>query len=56
MGFRVLQVPEAATLLMKAGIFIETRKLNFSDALRLQINVMRMQMSLEDVFIEITLS
>lgn len=34
MGFRVLQVPEAATLLMKGGAMIETRKLKFSDAVR----------------------
>lgn len=55
LGFRVLQVPEAATLLNKGGAMIETRKLTFSDAVRFQINVMKMQMSLEDVFIEIAL-
>jgi predicted ATPase len=52
MGFKVLQVPEAATLLMKGGAMIETRKLSFADAVRFQINVMKMQMSLEDIFIE----
>ncbi len=41
MGFKILQVPEAATLLMKGGAMIETRKLNASDAVRFQINVMR---------------
>jgi len=56
MGFSVLQVPEAATLLMKGGAMIETRKLTFADAVRFQINVMKMQMSLEDIFIEIALS
>lgn len=34
---------------------IETRKLSFADAVRFQINVMKMQMSLEDIFIEIAL-
>lgn len=34
---------------------IETRKLTFADAVRFQINVMKMQMSLEDIFIEIAL-
>lgn len=56
LGFRVLQVPEAATLLMKGGAMIETRKLTFADAVRFQINVMKMQMSLEDIFIEIALN
>jgi len=55
LGFRVLLVPEAATLLMKGGAMIETRKLTFSDAVRFQTNVMKMQMSLEDIFIEIAL-
>lgn len=55
LGFRVLLVPEAATLLMKGGAMIETRKLTFADAVRFQINVMKMQMSLEDIFIEIAL-
>lgn len=51
----MLLVPEAATLLMKGGAMIETRKLSFADAVRFQINVMKMQMSLEDIFIEIAL-
>jgi len=55
LGFRVLLVPEAATLLMKGGAMIETRKLSFADAVRFQINVMKTQMSLEDIFIEIAL-
>lgn len=42
LGFRVLLVPEAATLLMKGGAMIETRKLTFADAVRFQINVMKM--------------
>ena len=34
---------------------IETRKLTFSDAVKFQQNVMKMQMSLEDIFIELAL-
>jgi len=34
LGFKVLQVPEAATLLMKGGAMIETRKLTLADAVR----------------------
>lgn len=56
MGFKVLLVPEAATLLMKGGAMIETRKMTFADAVRFQINVMKMQMALEDIFIEIALT
>ena len=41
LGFRVLQVPEAATMLMKGGAFIQTGKLSFSDQVRFQINIMR---------------
>lgn len=41
MGFKVLQVPEAATMLMKGGAMIQTKKLTFADAVRFQINVMR---------------
>jgi predicted ATPase len=56
MGFKVLQVPEAATMLMKGGAMIQTHKLGFSDAVRFQINVMRTQMVLEDIFIDIALN
>lgn len=34
MGFKVLQVPEAATLLMKGGAFIQTGKMTLSKAVR----------------------
>jgi tRNA uridine 5-carbamoylmethylation protein Kti12 len=33
-GFRVLQVPEAATLMMKGGAMIQTHKMSFSDAVK----------------------
>jgi predicted ATPase/CYTH domain-containing protein len=41
LNFRVLIVPEAATMLMKGGAMIMTHKLSFADAVKFQINVMR---------------
>ena len=52
MGFNVLTVPEAATLMMKAGAFIQTAKMGLNEQVRFQIQIMRMQMALEDVFLE----
>lgn len=54
-GFRVFLVPEAATLMMKGGCFIQTKKMTFADGVKFQINLMRMQMILEDIFLEIAL-
>ena len=51
-GFRCFMVPEAATMLMKGGAFIQTGKMSFSDQVRFQINIMKTQMSLEDTFLE----
>ena len=51
-GFNVLQVPEAATLMMKSGVFIQTHKMGLKDQVKFQIQIMRMQMSLEDIFLE----
>jgi hypothetical protein len=39
--------------MMKGGAFIETRRMTFGDAFKFQINIMKMQMSLEDIFLEI---
>jgi hypothetical protein len=41
-GYRVFVVPEAATMLMKGGAFIQTGKMTFSDQVKFQINIMRM--------------
>ena len=41
LGFKVFQVPEAATMLMKGGAMIQTHKLSLEEAVRFQINVMR---------------
>lgn len=54
-GFKVLMVPEAATLMMKGGCFIQTGKMTFADGVKFQINLMKFQMILEDVFLEMAL-
>ena len=54
-GFKVLLVPEAATLMMKGGCFIQTGKMTFADGVKFQINLMKTQMILEDVFLETAL-
>jgi len=41
MGFRVLVVPEAATMLMKGGAMIMTHTMTFAEAVKFQINIMR---------------
>ena len=38
---------------MKGGAFIETPKMTFATAVRFQINLMKLQMSLEDIFTQI---
>ena len=40
-GFKVLIVPEAATMMMKGGAFIQTHKMTLMDQLRFQILIMR---------------
>ena len=55
-GYRVLQVPEAATILMKGGALIQTPKMLFSNAVKFQISLMKLQMNLEDIFVEIAQS
>jgi len=42
MGFRVLQVPEAATILKKGGALITTHKMTFTHAVKFQINLMKL--------------
>mmetsp|Transcript_12995 Transcript_12995/g.20144 ORF Transcript_12995/g.20144 Transcript_12995/m.20144 type:complete len:175 (+) Transcript_12995:536-1060(+) len=55
-GYRVLQVPEAATILMKGGALIQTPNMSFSNAVKFQISLMKLQMNLEDIFVEIAQS
>ena len=46
-------MPEAATILMQGGAFIQTPKMTLSYAVKFQISLMRLQMQLEDIFVEI---
>ena len=55
-GFKVLEVPEAATLMMKGGCFIQTSSMTFSQAVKFQISLMQMQMNLEDIFIDVAIN
>ena len=41
---------------MKGGAFIETGKMTFASAVRFQINLMKLQMALEDIFTQIGLT
>ena len=41
---------------MKGGAMIQTHKLKLQDAVRFQINVMRTQMTLEDIFVKIAIN
>ena len=43
-GYRILVVPEAATILMKGGALILSTKISFSNAVKFQISLMRLQM------------
>ena len=43
-------------MLMKGGAMIQTHKLTLQDAVRFQINVMRTQMTLEDIFVKIAIN
>jgi hypothetical protein len=42
MGFRVLQVPEAATLLKKGGALMTSKTMNFAQAVSFQRNLMKL--------------
>ena len=52
-GYRVLLVPEAATILNCGGAFIQTPKMTLAYAVKFQISLMKLQMNLEDIFIDI---
>jgi len=53
LGMKVLVVPEAATLLMKGGAFIVSTGFTESQGLLFQKVLMKLQVALEDTFIEI---
>lgn len=52
-GFRVFNVPEAATLLMKAGAMIDNKKLDDQTRENFQMQLMKTQISLEDIIFNI---
>lgn len=53
LGMKVLVVPEAATALMNGGAFIVSGKFTESQGLAFQKCLMRLQVALEDAFIDI---
>lgn len=53
LGYKVLVVPEAATLLMKGGAFIVSSGFTESQGLLFQKTLIRLQVALEDSFIDI---
>lgn len=55
-GFKVLVVPEAATMMNKAGCFININKMTFSQLVRFQIDLMKMQMAHENIFLDLALN
>jgi predicted ATPase len=55
-GYRVLLVPEAATLLMNGGALIQTPTMGIASQVKFQISLMKLQMNLEDIFVDIAQS
>lgn len=53
LGIPTFVVPEAATMLNRGGAMINNVALEMARVVKFQINLMKMQMSLEDVFSEI---
>lgn len=53
LGYKVLVVPEAATLIMKGGAMIVSSSFTEQQGLQFQKNLMRLQIALEDTFIDI---
>jgi putative protein kinase ArgK-like GTPase of G3E family len=56
LGFKVLVVPEAATLMTQGGCFIQTKKMSFADSVRFEKALLKLTLSLEDVFLETALN
>ena len=52
MGFRVLQVPEAAMILKKGGVDV-SKPMSFTEAVRFQRLLMKLQMDMEQIFIDV---
>jgi hypothetical protein len=49
----VLLVPEAATILMKGGALIQTPTMGIASQIKFQISLMKLQMQMEDIFVDI---
>lgn len=49
-------VPEAATILMKAGAMIVAENFTQSESVKFQINLMRLQMALEEIFTDMAMN
>ena len=55
LGIRVLVVPEAATIFMKGGAMIVSSNFTEQQGLNFQKGLMRMQIALEDSFMDVAL-
>jgi len=53
LGYKVLVVPEAATMIMKGGAMIVSSDFTEQQGLMFQKSLMRLQIALEDTFLEI---
>ena len=53
LGYKVLVVPEAATLIMKGGAMIVSSSFTEQQGLMFQKALMKLQIALEDTFIDI---
>ena len=53
MGYKVLVVPEAATIIMKGGAMIVSSSFTEQQGLTFQKSLMKLQIALEDVFTDI---
>ena len=55
-GYRVFNVPEAATLLGLGGIQLDARNMGWDYAVQMQSALLVMQMNIEDAFTDIALA
>lgn len=53
MGYRVLVVPEAATILKRGGAETRTDSMKFASAVKNAMNLMKLQKDLEEIFIDV---
>ena len=53
MGYRVITVPEAATLLREGGVNIDMSQLDKTQQIMIELRILKLQMALEDIYTEI---